>query len=474
MTDAADVLVIGSGFGGLGAALELSAAGRSVILLEAMKYPGGCASTHTRRGVRFESGATLINGLGPGQLFRRWLDRWDVRVQADPLDPVMLQVTAAASVPLRPTREGWLDALIAAGEPADGARRFLEIQGRIAKPLWELFDQPELLPPLGVASLAGWVARSPRLLPALPSVGRPMSAVLDRAGVGPGLLRTLVDRLCQITVQCGADEAESIFAIGALDGFFRGAVHLDGGVGVLADALVECVRRAGGQVQFGQRVVRLEPDAGGWRVEANHGTWRARQVVANLPPGDVDRLLGGPMPSPSPGSWGAVMLYRQLAPGLPPEAGHLQLIGDGRTDGLSVYASISAAHEDRGARTLVASSPIGLPASQADVERVQAVMRRTIEVFAPWLHAATVEEWTASPRTFARFTGRSTGEVGGLPRRAGRSAYAGLFPRPVRPGLWVVGDSVLYGPSMLSTAIGGHRVAAAVLTAGGGAGRAAR
>jgi phytoene dehydrogenase-like protein len=38
-----------------------------------------------------------------------------------------------------------------------------------------------------------------------------------------------------------------------------------------------------------------------------------------------------------------------------------------------------------------------------------------------------------------------------------------MFPSPVRPGLWMVGDSVFPGQSTLATAIGGAKVASLVM-----------
>ena len=56
-----EVLVIGSGYGGLGAALTLAEQGRGVVLASAFfSYPGGCASTFSKEGYKFESGATLF------------------------------------------------------------------------------------------------------------------------------------------------------------------------------------------------------------------------------------------------------------------------------------------------------------------------------------------------------------------------------------------------------------------------------
>ncbi|MDF1662689.1 MAG: FAD-dependent oxidoreductase [Planctomycetota bacterium] len=84
-----DVAVIGAGFGGLGAALELARGGASVILLEMLNYPGGCAGTFNKAGYRFEAGATLSSGLGPGQLFRRWIDEYQLDVHSEILDPIL-------------------------------------------------------------------------------------------------------------------------------------------------------------------------------------------------------------------------------------------------------------------------------------------------------------------------------------------------------------------------------------------------
>ena len=46
-----------------GAALALAKRGARVCLCESLRYPGGCASTFSKDGARFDAGATLVSGL---------------------------------------------------------------------------------------------------------------------------------------------------------------------------------------------------------------------------------------------------------------------------------------------------------------------------------------------------------------------------------------------------------------------------
>lgn len=469
-----DALVIGAGFGGLGAALALAEAGQRVLLTEALAYPGGCACTFEKHGGRFDAGATLLTGMRDGMWIPRTLAAAGVEVVPHLLDPVItlrapgLSLTAGAE---RGSFEAALSGL--PGAPRERLAAFLGFQRRVADALWDVLDHPEALPPLTGASVSHHLRHLPVWVELARFAGRPLEAVLEHFGVaGFAPLRTWLDAMCQITVQAGVTEAEAPVALGAVDFFFRGCAVLPGGMGALADAFVTAVQNRGGEVRLANRVKRLERVHGGWRAHTRSGPITARTALGNLLPDDLARLAGLPEPRIARRAregWGAVTLYlRTRAPALG-AVGHLELVADPRRPlpgGNHVLVSASEPGPPRapdGERVVTCSTHVALPAGPAEVEAAQARMAATIASLAPEILEGEVLRFTGSPRTFARFTRRSGGRVGGVPRRAGLLPYLELLPTPLERGLWAVGDATGLGQSTLAAALSGHRTARAAL-----------
>lgn len=61
-----DVLIIGSGLGGLECAQILARAGKSVMVLERQSQPGGCLASYRRRNHTFDTGLHYVGGLTEG------------------------------------------------------------------------------------------------------------------------------------------------------------------------------------------------------------------------------------------------------------------------------------------------------------------------------------------------------------------------------------------------------------------------
>ena len=336
-----------------------------------------------------------------------------------------------------------------------------------------------------IVAMPAGAARFPRYLPLVRAIGRPLTTILARHGLEQFRpLRIYLDALSQITVQCSAAEAEAPFALATMDYYFRGTGHVRGGIGSLAWALTAALESLGADVKLSTRVSGLRRSDDHWVVTTRRGALRARKVVANLLPQDVRRLTGLTDPNPFldrlacqvEEGWGAVMLYLVVRPppGAGPEPHHLELVHDasrGFVEGNHIFCSISgAADEGRapdGFRTMTVSTHVALaelrrlgPAAHAAlVNDIQQQMRQTLRERAPEWVEDVRHEMTASPRTFARFTGRHGGYVGGIPRRAGLAHYRDLVPAAALPGLHLVGDTVFPGQSTLATAIGGVKLA---------------
>ncbi len=403
-----DAIVIGAGFGGLGAAVHLAEGGARVCLLEALNYPGGCASTFRRAGRLFEAGATLFSGFGEGQLFRGLIDRLHLDVTVDFLDPVveMRWPGQVLAVPAR--RDALIDRLCGLpGAPVPELSRFFAMQREVADVLWEVLDDPALLPPFTMGSLLRHAARAPRYLKLLPLLGKPLSAVLEAHGLsGFAALSTFLDALCQITIQCPAREAEAPFALATMDYYFRGTGHVRGGIGQLAWALARAVGALGGDVRFTTAARGIAKDGKGYVVHTRRGDVRGRTVVANLLPETVGRMLGDSAPrtlekltSKVATGWGAAMLYLAAVPSGGAEGPcHVEIVQDpGRPfiEGNHLFCSVSGPHDEgrapAGQRTITVSTHVpmerltALPPEEKGpyLEGIPGAMREGLARFLP-------------------------------------------------------------------------------------------
>ena len=165
----------------------------------------------------------------------------------------------------------------------------------------------------------------------------------------------------------------------------------------------------------------------------------APHIVFNTLPQDAARIAGLDDPVLKrlsrrvSGGWSAGMIFRTVRPpeGCGPGAQHLEMVADPGApflEGNHVFMSIGAEQEgvsNPALRRATLSTHISVDRIRGDqdggrayVQQIQDRMRRTVAELAPeW--CGVVREFTGSARTFKRWTGRSDGLVGGIPRRAG-------------------------------------------------------
>lgn len=486
------VVVIGAGIGGLTTAAVLARRGLDVSVLEAHVYPGGCAGTFYHQGYRFDAGATLAGGFYPGGPMD--LVAQEAGIAAWPSHPV--KATMVVHLPDLSQVTRWSDE-----RGRDEYRRvfgdqydsFWDWQEQSADALWNLALRSPDWPPQTPQQLLSLLRKAAAWLGHFPTMHRVPDLFLDAfrplashlAGASESL-RLFVDAQLLISAQSTSRQANALYGASALDLPRRGVVHLEGGMGAIADTLVQAVRSQGGRVAFRQKVssIELHPERQ-WVIETKRGDRHvADLIVANLPPWNLRDIIRSPLPAklsnlpqfPADG-WGAFTVYigvdRQVVPDDLPL--HHQVIlkepmGEGNTVFLSLSPSWDHGRAPEGKRALTISTHTRLPdwwrlyetdrpAYQARkdeyLNRILSAASRVI----PNLQAGSDLILPGTPVTFERFTHRHLGWVGGFPQV---NLFRAWGPR-LAPGLWMVGDSIFPGQSTAAAALGGLRVARDVL-----------
>lgn len=488
------VVIIGAGMGGLAAAALLAKAGQDVTVLEAHVYAGGCAGTFYHGGYRFDAGATLAAGFEPGGGMTRLGETLGIEWPVEPAEVAMQVHLPGGEVVTRWTeQQKWRAERVEKFGPA--AESFWQWQEETADRLWDVALGGVPWPPQGAGDLArlgrAGLEMAGKGVLQLPGLGLDaLTPVAARLAGAPAELRQYVNGQLLISAQATAEDANALYGAAALDMPRRGVAHVHGGVGALAGKLVEAIRAAGGQVLFRQRVTSVEPTpGGGHRVFTQRkGNFEAGTVIFNLSPWDANQLIAGDAPRvlrnarrPADG-WGAFMVYAGLdevvVPGSraaqPQSLHHQVLLREPLGEGNSVFLSLSlpgdASRAPAGHRAITISTHTDLrpwwalferdrPAYEARKAEYTEQVLASAEVALPGLRSAAKLVLPGTPVTFRRYTGRSHGWVGGFPQT---SLFRAWGPR-LGNGLWLVGDSIFPGQSVLATTLGGTRVAKTIL-----------
>ena len=258
-----DVIIIGSGIGGLSCGALLAQYGLQVLVCESHTLPGGAAHGFQRQGYTFDSGPSLFSGLSfspsPNPL-RQVLDAIDEDLEWATYD------TWGCCLP-----EGNFFTSVGADQFCDVVR---ELRGEAAVAEWRTLQQR--MEPLKKAAIALPAAAMrfdlgvlqtvgqfiPKLLKQFPRLAQltgPFSQVIQGQVTDPFLLNWL-DLMSFLLAGLPADgiiAAEMTFMFGE---WYRPDVVLDypiGGSGAIADALLRGLTKQGGQIRLGAHVEEI-------------------------------------------------------------------------------------------------------------------------------------------------------------------------------------------------------------------------
>ncbi|MCX7975905.1 MAG: NAD(P)/FAD-dependent oxidoreductase [Bellilinea sp.] len=472
------VVVIGAGIGGLTAGCLLLKAGVRVTVLEAHVYPGGSAGTFYHQGYRFDAGATLAGGFGESGPHTRLAQILGIEWPVQPVDPAWVTMIEGLPIFQWTERQKWHEEI---ERQFPESRAFWRLQEWLAEQAWQISARDFPFPPQNVGDfLQIGAAMRPDTLLAAPFGLLTIGHLLPRSA-SPAL-RTFVDAQLLISAQTTSRFANALYGSAALDLPRRGVNHVRGGVGSLAKILADWLIANGGVVHYRQQVEQITPAPNGEVILRTRKGLEisADAAVANLTPWGLAQLLGEETPKPlgkeihtRPAGWGAFTLYLGLDNSrLPPlQADHFQVVVHPEQplgEGNSVFISLSPLDDPSRAPTGMRAATLSTHTRVADwwnndpsayEEKRAAYTEKLLmaaEMAIPGLRRAIRLCLPGTPRTFAFYTRRPMGMVGGFPQTSllkARGSWTGI------ERIWLVGDSIFPGQSTAGVTLGAMRVA---------------
>ncbi len=488
-----DVIVIGSGIGGLVTATQLAVKGAKVLVLEKYIIPGGSAGYFQREGYRFDVGASMIFGFGQKgttNLLTRALAAVGLSQETIP-DPVQVHYHLPNDLDIKVHRDynRFLRHLIVRfPHEKKGIKQFYDR-------CWQVFNslnRIELLSLEEPSYLMRVFFRHPLaclgLLRHLPlNVGE----VARRYIKDPELLK-FIDMECYCWSTVPAEMTPMINAgMVFSDRHYGGVNYPKGGVGQIAQKLAQGLTDAGGEIQYKAKVKQILTERGkAVGVElANGKNYYARRIVSNATRWDTfGKLLPQAELPITEKKWQQAYekspSFLSLHLGVkaeivPPktECHHILLSewDEMRLTEGTIFVSIPTLLDPGlapdGYHIIHSFTPdlinkwCNLTDGEYKEKKESAAWRMIarLEKIFPGLEAGLDYLEVGTPRSHRRFLGRVDGTYGPIPRKKLPGLLRMPFNRTTIPGLYCVGDSTFPGQGLNAVAFSGfacaHRIA---------------
>ncbi|MEA5511606.1 C-3',4' desaturase CrtD [Crocosphaera sp. UHCC 0190] len=467
------IIVIGAGIGGLTAGALLARCGYDVTVYEQAYVPGGCASTFKRRGFTFDVGATQLAGLEPGGIHQRIFEELGIELPETTFcDPACAVFLPKETTPINVWRDPkrWQ---IERQKQFPGSEPFWQLLSKLFQASWKFQGRDPVLPPRNIWDI--WQLIKAMRLDTLITVPFTLMTVGDALKLY-GLyedkrLKTFLDLQLKLYSQVNADETALLYAATALGVSQepQGLYHLQGSMQVLSDRLVEGLEKHGGRLLTGHKIEKINDNNITIRNQKTGQiiTETANHIVANVPVQNLVKMLDVPVNTwlklyqkrveKLPEASGAFVIYlgvdRQAIPENRPP--HLQFLYDYNGiigENNSLFVSVSKPGDGRapeGKATIIASSFTDTQIWwQTTAEKYQQLKQKYTEEAISRLSNyfklnsdTIIHQEAATPRTFAYYTARNRGIVGGVGQRVSTFGPFGIATRTPIKNLWLVGDS---------------------------------
>jgi len=274
------VIVIGSGAGGLSASLFLAKQGASVLLLEAMPSFGGYLNPFRRGSYTFDTGLHYLGQLGRGEPFANLLETLGISDKVDfvELDPEGFDryVFPDYEFVLGKGKDRYKERLLKDFPREEkGIDKYFRVLDQVTQAMGASMSSGR-----GILGMLGFLLKHPVMLK------------YGKATYQKLLDDVTTDKLLQAVLAAHSGtyglspaRASALIPIMVLEHYLNGAYYPKGGSGALRDAFVNGLQNHGGKTKRLSRVVGIDKKEDVFVVTVDSGEeFTAKVVISNADP----------------------------------------------------------------------------------------------------------------------------------------------------------------------------------------------
>jgi C-3',4' desaturase CrtD len=476
-----DVIVAGSGMGGMTSAVLMAEAGFSVLVLEKSHVPGGCSSSYYRKGYIFESGATTLIGFDENQPLK-WLEnKLNLSLPKKAISPSMKVHMNGKEITRWQDREQWIEEAIKHfGEPAE-QKEFWNKAFAVSDVVWKVSGKNPFFPPVELKDWVQLLKNDISDVWILPYSVQSVKETATKVGITNPDFFQFLDEQLMISAQSASTETPFLFGAPAITYTNYTNYYVPGGLLEMVGMLEKFLVQKNGELHTKEGVSHIEKSENGYKVQSSKGTvYSAPVVISNLPVWNMEDYTSGDMAAyfkkeseQFDEAWGAFtmgVVTDDVYPEDMPIHHQVHLEKSDRQNGLdsgSVFVSFSAKDDteraEEGSRVLNISTHtvpeywFGLNGSYEQVkesvqEKILAILKKKLPYFSD---AEIKMVFSSTPVSWSNWVYRKKGRVGGIPQSMTRSLIDWTPNKTPFDGLFLCGDTVYPGQGIPGVTLSG-------------------